>query len=99
VQEYALGAATPVGHPAGEADLRDTEGANELGLLNGIDCVADQPVHVRRGESRIGERGNDRLGGELCLAATGRLRELRLPNADDRGRVTEPPIHRPPPWV
>jgi hypothetical protein len=99
VEEHALGAATPVRDSTGKTDLLDAESADELGLLDGIDRIADQPVHVGGRESRIGERGHDRICGQLRLAATGSLRELRLAHADDRGRVTQSTIHRPSPWA
>ena len=41
------------------------DGADELGLLDRIDRVADQAVDVGGREARVGEGGGDRLGREL----------------------------------
>jgi len=75
--------------------LGDAHGfsADELRLLDRIDRVADDAVDIVGRQPGVGERGQDRLGRELGLAPAGRLRELRLPDPDDRRSPTTVGAH------
>jgi hypothetical protein len=87
MKHHALGPATAIGHSTGEADVTDADGTDELGLLDGVDRVTDQAVDRVRGEPGVGERGDDRLTGELGLAPACRLGEVGVTGTDDRGRA------------
>ena len=75
---------------AGEvAQLADADVAGDLDLGVGVRGERDQPVDVGRLEPGVGDRGGDRLAGQLHLAASGVLGELGGADADDGGLAAD----------
>jgi hypothetical protein len=74
-------------------DLRHTQTAHQLCLFNRIDGVADETVDVGRREPRVAQCRDDCLRRELGLASAGGLRELSLPDTDDRAPVGCSRVH------
>ena len=69
VHQRAHRAAAAVRDARRVADLSEPDGADELGLLNRVDRVADEPVDVGNVDLRVGARRDDRLARELELGA------------------------------
>ena len=69
VHQHADRAAAAVGHPRGVADLLEPDRADELGLFDRVDRVADETVDLSDVDLRVGARRDDRLARELQLGA------------------------------
>ena len=83
------GRAAAVVDPAEEPHLRHAELAGHRDLGGGVHGERRQPVHVVDAQPAVGQRGPDRLDGELELGAAGRLGELGGADPDDGGPARE----------
>ncbi len=80
--------------PTEERQIADADGARDLDLVVGVHGKSSHAVDFGRVDAGVGECGLHRFRRELQLRATRVLRELGLPDPDDRSLILQRDRHQ-----